>query len=92
MASHAALASSRIPTSTRLPSKTTHSFPAQCFSKVSFLPFSCISCVNYKVFVFAMVSWDCFWMFLEAGGGGILRPSVKWLRDFCQECKGGFFV
>ncbi|GFP78955.1 glyceraldehyde-3-phosphate dehydrogenase b chloroplastic [Phtheirospermum japonicum] len=33
MASHAALASSRIPTSTRLPAKTFHSFPAQCFSK-----------------------------------------------------------
>ncbi|KAK6138817.1 hypothetical protein DH2020_027438 [Rehmannia glutinosa] len=33
MASHAALASSRIPTSTKLPSKTTHSFPAHCFSK-----------------------------------------------------------
>ncbi|GFP92959.1 glyceraldehyde-3-phosphate dehydrogenase b chloroplastic [Phtheirospermum japonicum] len=33
MASHAALASSRIPTSTKLPTKTTHSFPAQCFSK-----------------------------------------------------------
>ncbi|KAK4387823.1 Glyceraldehyde-3-phosphate dehydrogenase B, chloroplastic [Sesamum angolense] len=33
MASHAALASSRIPTSTRLPSKASHAFPAQCFSK-----------------------------------------------------------
>ncbi|KAK4354782.1 hypothetical protein RND71_026976 [Anisodus tanguticus] len=33
MASHAALAPSRIPTSTRLPSKNSHSFPTQCFSK-----------------------------------------------------------
>ncbi|CAA2959865.1 glyceraldehyde-3-phosphate dehydrogenase B, chloroplastic [Olea europaea subsp. europaea] len=33
MATHAALASTRIPTSTRLPSKTSHSFPTQCFSK-----------------------------------------------------------
>ncbi|KAF4349389.1 hypothetical protein F8388_012559 [Cannabis sativa] len=34
MASHAALASSRIPANTsRLPSKSSHSFPTQCFSK-----------------------------------------------------------
>ncbi|KAJ0026478.1 hypothetical protein Pint_09199 [Pistacia integerrima] len=33
MATHAALASSRIPASTRLPSKTTHSFPTQCSTK-----------------------------------------------------------
>lgn len=45
MASHAALASSRIPTSTRLPSnKNSYSFPTQCLSKVSFLsfPFQCM--------------------------------------------------
>ncbi|PIA31965.1 hypothetical protein AQUCO_04700081v1 [Aquilegia coerulea] len=33
MATHAALASSRIPTNTRIPSKSSHSFPAQCFTK-----------------------------------------------------------
>lgn len=33
MASHAALASSRIPTNTRLPSKNFYSFPTQCSSK-----------------------------------------------------------
>ncbi|XP_022725094.1 glyceraldehyde-3-phosphate dehydrogenase B, chloroplastic-like isoform X2 [Durio zibethinus] len=33
MATHAALAPSRIPASTRLPSKSTHSFPTQCSSK-----------------------------------------------------------
>lgn len=39
MASHAALAPSRIPTSTRLLSKNSYSFPTQCFSKVfAFFP------------------------------------------------------
>ncbi|XP_044474719.1 glyceraldehyde-3-phosphate dehydrogenase B, chloroplastic isoform X1 [Mangifera indica] len=33
MASHAALASLRIPATTRLPSKTTHAFPTQCSTK-----------------------------------------------------------
>ncbi|KAE8731436.1 Glyceraldehyde-3-phosphate dehydrogenase B [Hibiscus syriacus] len=33
MATHAALSPSRIPAGTRLPSKTTHSFPTQCSSK-----------------------------------------------------------
>ncbi|KAF5193554.1 Glyceraldehyde-3-phosphate dehydrogenase, partial [Thalictrum thalictroides] len=33
MATHAALAYSRIPTNTRIPSKSSHSFPTQCFSK-----------------------------------------------------------
>ncbi|OMP09267.1 putative glyceraldehyde 3-phosphate dehydrogenase [Corchorus olitorius] len=33
MATHAALAPSRIPASTRFPSKTTHSFPTQCSTK-----------------------------------------------------------
>ncbi|PSD55248.1 hypothetical protein C7G65_19050, partial [Acinetobacter baumannii] len=33
MATHAALAPSRIPAGTRLPSKSTHSFPTQCSSK-----------------------------------------------------------
>ncbi|KAL8088398.1 glyceraldehyde-3-phosphate dehydrogenase B, chloroplastic [Apium graveolens] len=33
MASNAAIASSRIPTTTRLPSKCSHSYPTQCFSK-----------------------------------------------------------
>ncbi|KAM7513974.1 hypothetical protein LguiA_003557 [Lonicera macranthoides] len=51
MASHAALASSRIPTTVRLPSKTSHSLPTQCFSKKLEVPdFSGLrssACVTY---------------------------------------------
>ncbi|GER49698.1 glyceraldehyde-3-phosphate dehydrogenase [Striga asiatica] len=51
MASHAALASSRIPTSTRFTSKTPHSFPAQSFSKkhefAEFSGLKSIGCVTF---------------------------------------------
>ncbi|KAL9244088.1 hypothetical protein vseg_017897 [Gypsophila vaccaria] len=53
MASHAALASSRIPTTTRLPSKTTqqHSFPAQCsFKKLDVADFSGLRSSNCVTF------------------------------------------
>nr|AFG28405.1 glyceraldehyde-3-phosphate dehydrogenase B [Pyrus x bretschneideri] len=51
MASHAALASSRVPANTRLPSKPSHSFPTQCFSKRlevgEFSGLRSSSCVTY---------------------------------------------
>ncbi|KAF2310247.1 hypothetical protein GH714_007401 [Hevea brasiliensis] len=51
MASHAALAPSRIPASTRLPSKNAHSFPTQCSSKrlevAEFSGLRASSCVTY---------------------------------------------
>ncbi|KAM0967462.1 hypothetical protein ACFX2J_022875 [Malus domestica] len=51
MASHAALASSRVPAYTRLPSKPSHSFPTQCFSKRlevgEFSGLRSSSCVTY---------------------------------------------
>ncbi|XP_027903333.1 glyceraldehyde-3-phosphate dehydrogenase B, chloroplastic isoform X1 [Vigna unguiculata] len=51
MASHAALASTRIPTNTRLPSKPSHSFPSQCTSKrlevTEFSGLRSSSCVTY---------------------------------------------
>ena len=58
MASHAALASSRIPTNTRLPSKNFHSFPTQCSSKVVSL---CISSSVHvrRCFSGFLVYWDC---------------------------------
>lgn len=47
MASNAAIASSRIPTTARLPSKSSHSYPTQCFSKV--LSFSLLACLKQLV-------------------------------------------
>nr|TKR75382.1 glyceraldehyde-3-phosphate dehydrogenase B, chloroplastic isoform X1 [Populus alba] len=51
MATHAALAPSRIPANTRLPSKTNHSFPTQCSSKrlevAEFSGLRASSCVTY---------------------------------------------
>ncbi|KAL5778686.1 hypothetical protein ACOSQ2_009423 [Xanthoceras sorbifolium] len=48
---HAALASSRIPASTRLPSKTSHSFPSQCSTKrlevAEFSGLQSNACVTY---------------------------------------------
>ncbi|KAK4348929.1 hypothetical protein RND71_031684 [Anisodus tanguticus] len=52
MASHSALASSRIPTSTRLPSKNSYSFPTQCLSKkfevAEFSGLRSSGCVSYS--------------------------------------------
>ncbi|CAL5205551.1 unnamed protein product [Lathyrus oleraceus] len=51
MATHAALASTRIPTNTRFPSKTSHSFPSQCASKRlevgEFSGLRSTSCISY---------------------------------------------
>ncbi|RDX99922.1 Glyceraldehyde-3-phosphate dehydrogenase B, chloroplastic [Mucuna pruriens] len=51
MATHAALASTRIPTNTRFPSKASHSFPTQCASKrlevTEFSGLRSTSCVTY---------------------------------------------
>ncbi|KAJ6921153.1 hypothetical protein NC651_014665 [Populus alba x Populus x berolinensis] len=49
MATHAALASSRIPANTRLPFKINHSFPTQSSLKkwLSFLGFEPVQCVTY---------------------------------------------
>lgn len=58
MASHAALASSRIPTNTRLPSKNFHCFPTQCSSKVASLCISSSAHVR-RCFSGFLVYWDC---------------------------------
>ncbi|KAK9098322.1 hypothetical protein Syun_025367 [Stephania yunnanensis] len=51
MATHAALASTRIPSNTRLPSKASHSLPAQCFTKrleaAEFSGLRSSNCVTY---------------------------------------------
>nr|ACJ85309.1 unknown [Medicago truncatula] len=51
MATHAALASTRIPTSTRFPSKASHSFPTQCASRrlevAEFSGLKSTSCITY---------------------------------------------
>ncbi|MBA0580496.1 hypothetical protein Gorai_022712, partial [Gossypium raimondii] len=81
MATNAALAPSRIPANTRLPSKTTHSFPTQCPSKrlevTEFSGLRSSSCVTFAKNVRDASFFDVLAAQLSPKGVGVPSTSVR---------------
>ncbi|MBA0823213.1 hypothetical protein Goarm_019960 [Gossypium armourianum] len=81
MATNAALAPSRIPANTRLPSKTTHSFPTQCSSKrlevTEFSGLRSSSCVTFAKNVRDASFFDVLAAQLTPKGVGVPSTSVR---------------